>query len=307
MAQQHPGESLPLLGRGAAHPVLAMRVPEIGLKEEALVIGGGALGEGEGDLHRLPRMLPGPGGAAQRRAQETLHELRIVGHRLLAGEVDHAQGGNSELVRIDHVDLDARAADGVRLVVEEDGVDVDLPLDEDARIEAHGLETDVLHGESRARQQRVELGRHDSRLEADGAAPEVGGRAYPGADPRHEALIAPLAEEGDRAERQTLGVLPEGLSRRPGGEGDIALEQQLDVLVGARGVADGDGEPLLLEVAVGVGDVGRDEGEVGLRAEARHEGDLPGPAVASAGARRRGQGKRRQRGHARDRCSGHGG
>ena len=93
VAQQHPGESLPLLGRGAAYPVLAVRVPEIGLKQEALVIGGGALGEGEGDLDRLSGMLPGPRGAAQRRAQETLHELRIVGHGLLAGEVDHARVG----------------------------------------------------------------------------------------------------------------------------------------------------------------------------------------------------------------------
>ena len=99
----------------------------------------GALSVSEGDLHGLVHVGPDPLHGSKRGAQIALDHVPVARQHLVRHEVRQPESGHPELVRVDHIDVQPCASNRVRLVIQENRVNIHtLGLHENPGIEPDG-------------------------------------------------------------------------------------------------------------------------------------------------------------------------
>ena len=185
--------------------------------------------------------------------------------------VSQAERGDSVIGGVEHDSLETQVSYDIRLVGLEGGEDVHIALREDARVkpDADFLDARTIHAGGF---QYGEIVGRDGDFVAECLALPILRRADAGFGEREERLLPALSEQRDGDDGQSgIGAALEdgvGVHRR---ELDFLRHEQVQMLA-LRGVADFDRQILLGEVAHLLGDIRRDERQVGLRLEPRHEG-----------------------------------
>ena len=168
---------------------------------------------------------------------EAPDRLRVLGDTVLARDVSQAEQRQAVVGRVENLDGVADAIELARLVRDEDREDVDLAFAEHTRIEAYLDLIDIVWVEAVGGGEGEELDRHRALVAELLTGPVLHGLDA-GAGAHGESLLALLADQRNRNERQPVGCPRDdlrGIRRR---DLDLAREQELKVLAGL-GVLDG--------------------------------------------------------------------